>query len=136
MIASKYPRSIGEVVEGSLTHRASCRSYYAVISVGNISFRVALDTGSADVWLISSACTSSACTVPKYQLGYHSPTFTSVNSNLTAFNVSYADGTGMSRKYFKLYSNLSWVPIAANGFVALETFQVGNLTVPGQGFGE
>lgn len=94
------------------------QAYYSVIEVGNISFRVALDTASADAWLISSACTSSACNdVPKYQLAYHSPTFEPINNNLTAFNVSFADGT------------------FANGFDAFESFSVSNLTVPGQAFG-
>ncbi|EKM58381.1 uncharacterized protein PHACADRAFT_252655 [Phanerochaete carnosa HHB-10118-sp] len=93
------------------------QAYYSVIEVGNISFRVALDTGSSDAWITSSKCTTTACSVPKYQLGYDSPTFESVNDNSTAFNVSFADGT------------------LANGFVALETFSVANLIVPGQAFG-
>ncbi|THH00207.1 hypothetical protein EW026_g2261 [Hermanssonia centrifuga] len=94
------------------------QTYYTVISVANISFRIGLDTGSADLWLISSACSTSECSkVPKYQLDYHSPTFVPVNNNQTAFNVSFADGT------------------AANGFIALETVQVSNLTVAQQGFG-
>lgn len=92
-------------------------SYYTLISVGNATFRVALDTGSADLWLISSACTNSSCSVPKYQLGYPSPTFISINSNQTVFNVSFADTT------------------TATGFIALETVQVSNLTVSAQGFG-
>lgn len=71
----------------------SSRSYYAVISVGNASYRVVLDTGSADLWLVSSACQEATCSVPKYQLGYKSPTFLSINNNQTAFNVSFADGT-------------------------------------------
>lgn len=78
---------------GELT--ATRRSYYAVISAGNISFRVALDTGSSDTWLMSSACTSSVCKkVPTYPLAYSSPSFVSINNNETAFAVSYADGTG------------------------------------------
>ena len=70
-----------------------CRSYYTLISVGNATYRIALDTGSADLWLISSDCTTSQCSVPKYQLGFASPTFIPVNSNQTAFNVSFADTT-------------------------------------------
>ena len=69
------------------------RSYYTLISVGNATYRIALDTGSADLWLISSDCTTSQCSVPKYQLGFASPTFIPVNSNQTAFNVSFADTT-------------------------------------------
>lgn len=70
------------------------REYYVDLWVGEAAFRAALDTGSADLWLVSSACTSSACShQPKYPLGYASPSFQSINNNLTAFNVSYADTT-------------------------------------------
>ncbi|KAI0819099.1 acid protease [Irpex lacteus] len=93
------------------------QTYYSVISTGNTSFRVALDTGSADLWLVSSACKDQACSVPQYQLGYESSTFIPVNGNQTAFNVSFADTT------------------AASGFVALESIQVSNLTIPQQAFG-
>lgn len=44
--------------------------------------------------MVSSDCGSPACNVPKYPLAFESPTFASVNSNATAFNVSYADSTG------------------------------------------
>ncbi|KAI0086145.1 aspartic peptidase domain-containing protein [Irpex rosettiformis] len=93
------------------------QTYYSVISTGNASFRVALDSASADFWLVSSACKDKACSVPRYQLGYESSTFTSVNGNQTAFNVSFADST------------------AATGFVALESIQVANMTVPQQAIG-
>ncbi|OCH95384.1 acid protease [Obba rivulosa] len=93
-------------------------SYFALISVGDISFQVALDTASSDLWLVSSACSSSPCAaVPRYQLGYHSPTFVPVNNNQTAFNISFLDGTG------------------ASGFVARESVEVANLTVASQAFG-
>lgn len=70
------------------------RSYFTVIQAGNISFRVALDTGSADTWLASSTCSSAACkNTPKYPLAYSSPSFITINNNQTAFNVGYADGT-------------------------------------------
>ncbi|KAL4252278.1 peptidase A1 family protein [Abortiporus biennis] len=101
-----------------LTLSSDQRSYYTIIQSGHTSFRIGLDTASADLWLVSSSCTSGACSaLPKYQLGYQSPTFVPVNSNSTAFNVSYADGT------------------VANGFVAMETVQLSNLTVPNQAFG-
>ena len=70
------------------------RSYYTMIKVSDIYFRVALDTASSDLWIISSACQSRACrTVPRYPLLYQSPTFVSIASNATAYQVSYADGT-------------------------------------------
>jgi hypothetical protein len=65
------------------------------MQLGDINFRFALDTGSADLWLMSSACSTRACTtVPKYLLTYESPSFVSVNNNSTAFTAQYADGTG------------------------------------------
>ncbi|KAF8553950.1 acid protease [Imleria badia] len=93
-------------------------TYYTVIQAGQISFRASLDTGSSDAWLVSTACTTKTCSaVPKYPLTYASPTFVSVNNNDTTFNVSYADGT------------------SASGFVARESIEVSNVTVPGQAFG-
>ncbi|TCD61595.1 hypothetical protein EIP91_008181 [Steccherinum ochraceum] len=94
------------------------QSYYIVIQAGNTNFRAALDTASADLWLVASSCKTAACApAPKYQLAYQSGTFGAVNGNQTAFDTSFADGT------------------SATGFVALETVQISNLTVPGQAFG-
>ncbi|KAH9903035.1 acid protease [Cubamyces lactineus] len=92
-------------------------TYYVLAGVGNVSLRLALDTASSDTWMVSSDCGSPACNVPKYPLAFESPTFVSVNSNATAFNVSYADSTG------------------AEGFVARESVSFGNLTVPDQAIG-
>lgn len=93
-------------------------TYYVVLQAGQISFRAALDTGSADFWLTSTECTNSTCmSVPRYPLTYASPTFVSINNNETAFTVNYADGTG------------------ASGFVARETVEVANVTVANQAFG-
>ncbi|KAF8269569.1 aspartic peptidase domain-containing protein [Lactarius quietus] len=87
------------------------RTYYTLISLGNISFRVAVDTGSSDLWVVSSACDTAQCkSLP-------TPSFVSVNSNATTFNVSFVDTT------------------VASGFVAEETVTLGNFTVPQQAFG-
>lgn len=97
---------------------ASDGTYYVVLQAGQISFRAALDTGSADFWLTSTECTNSTCmSVPRYPLTYASPTFVSINNNQTTFTVDYADGTG------------------ASGFVARETVKVANVTVANQAFG-
>lgn len=93
-------------------------TYYVVLQAGQISFRAALDTGSADFWLTSTECTNSTCmSVPRYPLTYASPTFVSINNNQTTFTIDYADGTG------------------ASGFIARETVEVANVTVANQAFG-
>ncbi|KAL4062199.1 aspartic peptidase domain-containing protein [Scleroderma yunnanense] len=93
-------------------------TYYVVLEAGQISFRAAIDTGSADTWLVSSECTTTTCeAVPRYPLEYDSLSFVSVNNNASAFNLSYADGT------------------VASGFIARESIQLSNMTVPNQAFG-
>ncbi|KAL5486005.1 hypothetical protein ACEPAI_7049 [Sanghuangporus weigelae] len=94
-------------------------SYYTVLQAGNISFRVAIDTGSSDFWLLSSACSESdACkSTPVYPLLYRSPSFGVINENQTVFSLSFADGSSSS------------------GFLATETVQIGNLTSANQVFG-
>ncbi len=72
------------------------RTYYALSTVGNVSLQLALDTASADVWVVSSQCTSSACNLPKYPLSFQSSTFVPVNNNQTSFSISFADTTGVS----------------------------------------
>lgn len=102
----------------SLALDKSSGSYYAVLKAGDSYFRVALDTGSSDLWLISSDCTSSQCSkVPKYPLAYKSSTFQVVNDNKTEFSASYGDGTGVS------------------GFVAREMVTVANITLKDQALG-
>lgn len=79
----------------SCVHACLFRSFYVLANVGNISFQLALDTASSDLWLLSSDCTSSTCSsIPQYPLTYDSSTFGVVNGNLTEFNVSFADTTG------------------------------------------
>ncbi|KAF9223433.1 acid protease [Gyrodon lividus] len=93
-------------------------TYYVVLQAGEISFRAAVDTGSSDFWLVSTACKTKTCSdVPRYPLAYASPTFVSINNNATNFTLSYADGS------------------SASGFVAGEAVEVSNVTVPNQAFG-
>lgn len=101
-----------------LTLASDRQTYYSLISLGNVNLRVGLDTGSSDLWVVSSACDTTQCkSLPQYPLSYPSPSFVSVNSNATAFNVSFADTT------------------TASGFVAEETVTLGSFTVPQQAFG-
>ncbi|KAJ7707745.1 aspartic peptidase domain-containing protein [Mycena rosella] len=93
------------------------QTYFAVLQTGAISFRVALDTASADLWVVGSTCSSSSCAaVPRYPLAFDSSTFEAVNNNATVFQASYADGT------------------VASGFVAKESVRLANVTLPGQAF--
>ncbi|KAI0303828.1 aspartic peptidase domain-containing protein, partial [Multifurca ochricompacta] len=101
-----------------LTLASDKQTYYSVISAGNVSFRVAFDTASSDLWVVSSGCDTAQCkSLPRYPLTYDSPSFVSVNSNATTFNVSFADTT------------------SASGFIAEETITLGGLTLPQQAFG-
>ncbi|KAJ7035013.1 aspartic peptidase domain-containing protein [Mycena alexandri] len=93
------------------------QTYYAVVQMGEIYLRVALDTASSDLWVVGSTCETKSCTaVPRYPLSYQSPTFGVVNNNETAFEAGYADGT------------------VASGFVARETVRLANMTLPNQVF--
>ncbi|KAF8920307.1 aspartic peptidase domain-containing protein [Mucidula mucida] len=102
----------------SVTLSSDAQSYYAVIKAGATYFRVALDTASSDMWLISTNCTTSTCTkVPRYPLEYESGTYITVNDNTTAFSASYSDGT------------------VAEGIVARESILFANISVDSQAFG-
>jgi len=91
------------------------QSYFTTIKVGDAHYRVALDTGSADLWLVSSECETEQCEdTPRFPLAYQSPTFSEVNGNKTAFRSGYADGT------------------EAAGFLARETVELPNISVANQ----
>ena len=113
------------------------RSYYAVIQVGDINFRVALDTGSADLWLMSSRCSTKTCSaVPRYPLTYNSPSFVSVNSNSTAFTAQFTDGTSVYPVLSSVLNcRLTLLFSGASGFIARETVKFSNLTLANQAFG-
>ncbi|KAH9481352.1 Aspartic protease [Psilocybe cubensis] len=104
----------------SLSLASNRQSYYTIITVGGLNFRVDLDTGSADLWLASSACETITCkNIPLYPLNHRSPSFVELNANETVFKASYADTT------------------FASGFVARETIGLSNsnLTIANQVFG-
>lgn len=100
-------------IEPHLRHR----SYYAVIQTGNINFRVALDTGSSDLWVMSSSCTTKTCaSSPRYPLAYHSSSFVSVNDNGTSFSTHFADGTGRCWEQFGLFTLCSYFDCRCHWF--------------------
>jgi hypothetical protein len=69
-------------------------------------------------------------------VAYHSPTFVTVNDNLTSFNATYVDGTGVSPHASKRFVALHVTVKAASGFIARETVQLSDLIVANQAFGE
>ncbi|EJD49793.1 acid protease, partial [Auricularia subglabra TFB-10046 SS5] len=94
------------------------RSYNLIVKVGQVNLRLAIDTGSADTWIVaSSSKEAQAVKLPTYPLDLFSPTFVPVADNSTEFKFSFADSTG------------------THGFIARETFQLENFTVSQQAFG-
>ncbi|KAG9020868.1 Vacuolar protease A, partial [Tulasnella sp. UAMH 9824] len=90
--------------------------YYADITLGNPpqSFKVVLDTGSANLWVPSKSCRSIACFLhSKYDHGASS----TYKKNGTEFEIRY--GTG-----------------SMEGFVSEDTLGIGDLTIKNQLFAE
>jgi len=67
-------------------------SYFGSIAVGTppVAYDVILDTGSADLFLVSSSCTSQTCTGVQTFDGSSSSTF---NSTTTPFSITYGSGS-------------------------------------------
>jgi len=90
--------------------------YYAEITLGTPpqSFKVVLDTGSSNLWVPSSKCTSIACFL---HAKYESTSSSSHKANGTEFAIRYGSGS-------------------LEGFVSHDTLTIGDLTVKEQVFAE
>jgi saccharopepsin len=90
--------------------------YFAEISLGTPpqSFKVILDTGSSNLWIPSSKCTSIAC-------------FLHSKYDSSASSTSKANGTGIEIRYGSG---------SMEGFVSNDVFSMGDLTVKGMDFAE
>ncbi|KEP51138.1 aspartyl protease [Rhizoctonia solani 123E] len=96
----------------------AAQSYNALATIGQYSFLLSLDTGSADTWVVASSCHTSECKgLPAYPDHLVSPTFTSINNNQAAFRIGFADGT------------------RAAGFAASEKMSIGGFNLTSQVFG-
>ncbi|KAJ1307598.1 hypothetical protein OPQ81_001693 [Rhizoctonia solani] len=96
----------------------AAQSYNTLTTIGQYSFLLSLDTGSADTWVVSSFCHTSECKgLPAYPQHIPSPTFTSINNNQSAFRIGFADGT------------------RATGLVASERIGIGGFNLTSQAFG-
>ncbi|XP_017106549.1 cathepsin E-B [Drosophila bipectinata] len=90
--------------------------YYGNISIGTPgqNFQVQFDTGSSNLWIPSSQCTSTSCMVHTRYSSYQSSTY---KSNGSIFNITY--GTG-----------------SVSGFMSQDVVSVAGLVIRNQTFGE
>ncbi|KAF9652233.1 Asp-domain-containing protein [Thelephora ganbajun] len=90
--------------------------YFAEISLGTPpqSFKVILDTGSSNLWIPSSKCTSIACFL---HAKYDSSASSTHKDNGTGIEIHYGSGS-------------------MEGFVSNDVFSMGDLTVRGMDFAE
>jgi len=98
-----------------LTNYANAQ-YFADIGLGTPpqSFKVILDTGSSNLWVPSSECSSIACYLHSK---YANSDSISYHPNGTDFAITYGSGS-------------------VEGFISEDTLQLAGLTIENQGFGE
>ncbi|KAF8165308.1 aspartic peptidase A1 [Crassisporium funariophilum] len=90
--------------------------YFTEISIGNPpqTFKVILDTGSSNLWVPSTKCTSIACFL---HTKYDSSASSSYKANGTEFSIQYGSGS-------------------MEGFVSNDVLSIGDLKIKGQDFAE
>ncbi|KAF5390556.1 hypothetical protein D9757_002757 [Collybiopsis confluens] len=90
--------------------------YFAPITLGNPpqEFKVVLDTGSSNLWVPSSQCTSIACFL---HAKYESSQSSTYKANGSTFSIQYGSGS-------------------MEGFVSGETLSIGDITIRNQLFAE
>ncbi|KXN89622.1 Vacuolar aspartic protease [Leucoagaricus sp. SymC.cos] len=90
--------------------------YYTEIGIGTPpqTFKVILDTGSSNLWVPSSKCTSIACFL---HAKYNSHSSSSYKHNGTSFSIQYGSGS-------------------MEGFVSNDNVAIGDLTIRHQDFAE
>jgi len=113
---SFVPDADGKVPHGVPLSNYMNAQYFAEISIGTPpqTFTVVLDTGSSNLWVPSTRCSSIACFLHRRYDADQSSTY---KSNGTAFAIRY--GTG-----------------SLEGVISNDVLTIGDLTIKGQDFGE
>jgi len=90
--------------------------YFTEITLGTPpqTFKVILDTGSSNLWVPSTKCTSIACFL---HAKYDSSSSSTYKANGTEFSIQYGSGS-------------------MEGFVSRDTLTIGDLKIPNQDFAE
>lgn len=116
MMANNEPQYVADDVVGTpLTNYANAQ-YFAEIGIGTPPqpFKVVLDTGSSNLWVPSSECSSIACYLHSKYTSGESSTYT---KNGSSFAIQYGSG-------------------AVEGFVSQDKLELAGLTIRDQDFGE
>jgi cathepsin D len=113
---NRAARFSGKASEVPLTNNLDLE-YYGAIQIGTPKqdFVTVFDTGSSDLWIPSSSCTSNAC---KNKNQYDSSASSTYVKNGKSFEISYGDGSSVS------------------GHLSEDTVTLGGLAVTSQTFAE
>lgn len=94
--------------------------YYGTVSIGTPAqeFVFDFDTGSSDIWIPSSTCTTTSCSKHKRYDSSASSTFKNVGNK---FSIEYADGSKVSGATAYDDMNINGLKISQQGFATVSS---------------